>query len=679
MATLDPNKVRNIGIVGHGGVGKTILIERILHDAGLTSRLGSIDEGNTVCDYLDDEKERKCSIAMKLVHLDWKGTRIHIVDHPGYADFVGEMAASIPLLDGLVIVVDASTGVQVGTDNAWKYAEKFNVPRAFFVNKLDRDHTDFFEVVKGLQAVYGKQCAPLVIPVGQAAGLTGAVNIVSGDTGEVADVAAGLRDAMVEVVAETDEALTEKYLETLELSEEEFNQGLQTGISGGKIVPIIAGSVAKGVGLKDLLDVVANSFPSPLQRHVVTKDSKDVETEVKVSADGPFLGQVFRSVVDPFVGHLTLFRVLSGTLRSDSEFYNVTTNTKERTGKIYMLVGKEQKAATEVGPGDLAAMTKLKNTHFGDTLSVAGSDNQMPEIVLPNSMVKLAIVPKSRSDEDKIGEALNRLAEEDPTFTHYRDPDTGDHVIRGLGDLQLEILLNRMRRKFNVEAETQTPKVAYRETVRGKAEVQGKHKKQTGGHGQYGDVHLRISPNERGGGYKFVDSIVGGVVPKQYIPHVDKGSQEALLKGVISGHPVVDVIVDLFFGSYHAVDSSEMAFKIAASMAIQKGVREANPCLLEPIMEIAVTVPEDFMGDITGDLNSRRGRILGMDSLGGGRQSIRAHVPESEILRYATDLRSITGGRGYFDLKFSHYDEVPEHVARELIAAYEKSRAEGSS
>jgi elongation factor G len=679
MATLDPGKVRNVGIVGHGGVGKTMLIEHLLHDAGLTSRLGSVEEGNTVCDYLDDEKERKCSIAMKLVHLDWKGTRIHIVDHPGYADFVGEMAASIPLLDGLIIVVDASTGVQVGTDNAWKFAEKFNVPRAFFVNKLDRDHTDFAQVVKGLQAAYGKQCAPLVIPVGESAGLKGAVNIVSGDTSAVADVAAGLKEAMVEVVAETDEKLTEKYLETLELSAEEFNQGLQTGISAGKIVPIIAGSAAKGVGLKELLDVIADSFPSPLQRRVTAKNSKGEESEVKVSADGQFLAQVFRSVVDPFVGHLTLFRVLSGTLRSDSEFYNVSTNTKERTGKLYLLVGKEQKAVAEVGPGDLAAMTKLKNTHFNNTLSVAGADLLLPDVVLPQSMVKLAIVPKSRSDEDKIGEALNRLAEEDPTFTHHRDAETGDHVIRGMGDLQLEILLNRMKRKFNVEAETQIPKVAYRETVRGKAEVQGKHKKQTGGHGQYGDVHLRISPNERGGGYKFVDGIVGGVVPKQYIPHVDKGCQDALLKGVISGHMVVDVTVELFFGSYHAVDSSEMAFKIAASMAIQKGVREANPCLLEPIMEIAVTVPEEFMGDITGDLNSRRGRILGMDSLGGGRQCIRANVPESEILRYATELRSISGGRGAFELRFSHYDEVPEHVSRELIAAYEKSRAEGSS
>ncbi len=486
------------------------------------------------------------------------------------------------------------------------------------------------------------------------------------------------KEAIVEVVAETDEALMEKYLETFELSPEEFDKGLQKGISTGKIIPIIAGSIAKGLGHEELLDIIANSFPNPLERTVIAKNSAGEDIPITPDPDGPFVAQVFRSMVDPFVGHLTYFRVFSGTLRSDSDFYNSTTQTKERSGKIVMLIGKEQKQVAEVGPGDIAAMTKLKNTHFGDTLTVIGNDIKLPTIELPRSMVKLAIFPKSRSDEDRIGEALNRMAEEDPTFSHYRDNETGEHVIRGMGDLQIEILLNRMKRKYNVEAETRLPKVAYKETIRGKAEVQGKYKKQTGGHGQYGDVHLRLTPNERGGGYKFVDSIVGGVVPKQYIPAVDKGAQEALAKGVISGHPVVDIIVELFFGSYHPVDSSELAFKIAASLAIQKGVREANPCILEPIMEISVTVPEEFMGDITGDLNSRRGRILGMEPIGGGLQCIRAHVPEAEILRYATDLRSMTGGRGTFDLKFSHYDEVPEFIAKDIISAYEKSREAGN-
>jgi len=674
---IDASKVRNVGILGHGGSGKTMLIEHILHKAGRTSRIGKIEDGNTAGDYLDEEKERQQTICMKLMTVEWKGSRVHIVDHPGYVDFAGEIAASTPLLDGLVILVDATTGVQVGTDSAFKYAELHHTPRAFFVNKLDRENSSFDEAVEDIQKNYGLHCVPLVIPVGSASQLGGVVNIFSGENAAIADQIDTLRGRMKDVVAESDDALLEKYLEAGDLTPEEFNQGLQKGITSGKIVPILAGSVEKEIGIDELMDVIAHSFPSPLERHFVAKAPEGNDVEVKISPDGPFLGQVFRSIVDPYVGQLTLFRVISGTLRSDTDFYNVTTQTKERTGKIFFLCGKDQTQVPEAVPGDLAAMTKLKNTHFGDTIAVAGTRIEMPKIVLPQSMVKLAIVPKSRADEDKMGEALNRIAEEDPTFRHYRDKETGEHVVKGMGDLQLDILLERMKRKYSVECETRTPKVAYKETVRAKSEVQGKHKKQTGGHGQYGDVHLRISPNERGAGYEFVDSIVGGVVPKQYIPHVDRGSQDALGKGVIAGYPVVDIVVDLFFGSYHDVDSSELAFKIAASLAIQKGVKEARPCLLEPIMEIAVTVPDEYMGDVTGDLNSRRGRILGMEPGGPGRQCIRALVPEAEILRYSTDLRSMTGGRGTYMLKFSRYDEVPEHVAQGLIAAYEKARAAG--
>ncbi len=675
MATVDASKVRNVGFYGHGGTGKTILLEHILHAAGKTTRIGKIEEGNTVGDYLDEEVSRKQTLSLKLMHIDWNGSRIHMVDHPGYMDFVGEVAASAPVLDSFVIVVDATTGPQVGTDTAFEYANRYGTPRAIFVNKLDRENIDFEEVVRRLQENYGSHCVPLVIPVGSGEGLSGAVNILTSTDPAMADQVAEMKAALLDSVAESNDALLEKYLETGELSEEEFSRGLQEGIQKGKIVPIVAGSAQKDVGVKELLDLIASSFPSPLDRRVVAKDPSDKEKDVAVSADGPLLAQVFRSFIDPFVGQLTLFRVFSGTLRSDSEFFNVTRSAKERTGKLYMLNGKEQVQVDHVGPGDLAAMMKLKNTHFGDTIGVAGSNIELPKIELPASMVKLAIQPKSRADEDKIGEALNRLAEEDPTFSHYRDAETNEHVVRGMGDLQLDILLDRMKRKFNVEAETRTPKVAFKETVRGKSEVQGKHKKQSGGHGQYGDVHLRISPNERGAGYEFIDGIVGGVVPRQYIPHVDKGCHDALLKGVIAGYPVVDVKVELFYGSYHDVDSSEMAFKIAASLAIQKGVREANPCLLEPIVDLEVTVPEESMGDINGDLNSRRGRIMGMEPAGPGRQRIKAQVPESEILRYSADLRSMTGGRGTYKVTFSHYDMVPEHVAQEIIAAYEKQKA----
>jgi len=677
MANVAADKVRNVGVLGHGGTGKTMLIEHVLHMVGKTSRVGKIEDGNTVCDYLEEEIQRQQTIAMKLVNVEWSESRVHLVDHPGYVDFLGEVAASIPLLDGVVIVVDATSPIQVGTDNAYKYADRHSTPRAFFVNKLDRENTRFDEVVELIQQTYGNHCVPLVIPVGHAADLREVVNVLTGENAEVASQIEEIRSALTDVVAESDDELLEKYLESGELSPDEFHKGLQSGIQSGKIVPIVAGSVERELGIRELMDLIANSFPSPLNRKFVAKNLAGENVEVRVSPDTPFMAQVFRSVVDPFVGQLTLFRVITGTLRSDSDFFNVTTKSKERTGKIFMLCGKEQTPVAEVGPGDLAAITKLKNTHFGDTISVQGASLEMPKIPLPESMVKLAIRPKSRADEDKIGEALNRLAEEDPTFRHYRDTDTNEHVIRGMGDLQLDILLDRMKRKFNVEAETSTPKVAYRETIRRQAEAQGRHKKQTGGHGQFGDVHIRVKPRERDAGYEFIDSIVGGVVPRQYIPHVDKGSQDALARGIIAGYPVVDVAVELYYGSYHEVDSSEMAFKIAASLAIQKCVREADPCILEPIMVIAVTVPDDCMGDITGDLNSRRGRILGMDPAGPGRQCIRATVPEAEVLRYSTDLRSMTGGRGSYELKFDHYDVLPEHLAQQIIAEYEKSRKSG--
>ncbi len=675
MSSAESGSVRNVGILGHGGTGKTMLIEHALHAAGKTNRLGKIQEGNTVCDYLEEEIQRQQTISMKLTNLDWDGTRIHLVDHPGYADFLGEVASSVPVLDSVIILVDATTGIQVGTDNALRYANRYKTPRAIFINKLDRENSNFNNVVDQLRSAYGNQCVPLIIPLGEGDSLHGVVNILTGSSDELAGEIESVRSGIVDVVAESDDALLEKFLETGELSPEEFDQGLHNGIRAGKIVPIVAGSVEKEIGIKELLDMISHSFPTPSERKLVGKNGKGGEAEMKVDPKGPFIGQVFRSVVDPFVGQLTLFRVFSGTLRSDSDFYNVSTQSKERTGKLYLMNGKEQVQVDAVYPGDLAAMTKLKHTHFGNTIVSNGTEFLLPEIPLPESMVKLAIVPKSRADEDKIGEALNRIAEEDPTFSHYRDTATNEHIVRGMGDLQLDILLDRMKRKYHVEAETHTPKVAYKETVKGKSDVQGKHKKQSGGHGQYGDVHLRIAPNGRGEGYQFIDSIVGGVVPKQYIPHVDKGCQEALEKGVIAGYPVVDIIVELHFGSYHDVDSSEMAFKIAASMAIQRGVKEAKPCLLEPIMLIEITVPDDFMGDVNGDLNSRRGRIIGMEPIGGGRQTIKAHVPEGEVLRYSTELRSMTGGRGSYALTFDHYDEVPEHVAQQIVAEYEKSRA----
>ncbi|MDK1022047.1 MAG: elongation factor G [Candidatus Hydrogenedentes bacterium] len=677
MATVDAAKVRNVGIVGHGGCGKTMLIEHILHATGKTNRIGSIESGNTVGDYLEEEIEHGHTVSMKLMHVDWDGGRVHLIDHPGYLDFIGELASSAAILDAMVIVIDATSGPRAGTDAAMDYAKKYNVPRALFLNKLDHENVDYDAAVAQIQAAYGSACVPLVIPDGTGSELSEVVNIITGSSDKLADRIDSLKAAMLDTVAEADDELIEKYLEEGELSAEDFRRGLKTGIKNGTIIPILAGSAIKEIGIKELLSLVLEDFPSPLERCIVAHNGANSDVEVAPSPDAPFLGQVFRSVVDPYAGQLTLFRVLTGTLKSDSEFFNVSTGTKERTGKIVMLCGKEQTQVDSVGPGDLAAMTKLKKTHFGDTIGALGSELQLPRIELPESIVKRAITAKSRADEEKIGEALNRIAEEDPTFTHYRDTETNEHIIKGMGEIQLDVMLERMKSKYHVEAETHIPKVAYKETIKGNSDVRGKHKKQSGGHGQYGDVKLRLSPNERGGGYKFVDSVVGGVVPRQYIPHVDKGAQEALKRGVIAGYPVVDIVVELYFGSYHDVDSSEMAFKIAASHAINEGVKQARPCLIEPIVEIAVTVPTEFMGDINGDMSGRRGRIIGMDSAGPGREVIRAHVPEAEILRYSTDLRSMTQGLGSYTYKSSRYEEVPEHIAQQLISAHEKEKSSG--
>lgn len=674
MANIEPGKIRNVGIAGHGGVGKTSLVEQLLFNAGVINRRGKVEEGNTVCDYLEEEIEHKHSIQLCPAFIEADGYRIHFVDLPGYMDFQGELAATAPLIDALIIMVDASTGPQLGTDTAFKYVKKYHIPCAFFVNKLDRENTDFEEVVSQLKDAYGPQLAPIISPVGVAHDLTGVVNLIAAK--DLDKHQQELKTALTETVAETDDHLVEEYLETGEITPEEFEEGLHHGFHEDTVMPVLGGSVDKNIGVDEVVYLIQHVFDSPLEEEYTAKDNQGNEVKVEIGPDKPFLGQVFRSVVDPFVGHLTIFRVVTGTLKADGEFYNVTTQTKERTGKLYLLRGKENVQVDSVGPGDIAAMTKLKNTHFGDSIAAPGNELNLPPIELPNSLVKLAIRPVSRADEDKIGESLNRLAEEDPTFSHYRDPGTGEHLVRGMGDLQLDILMQRLKNKFHVEVETSVPKVAYRETVKGQSEVQGKHKKQTGGHGQYGDVHLRISPNDRGAGYEFIDKITGGVVPKQYIPAVDKGCVEALEKGVISGHPVVDVKVELFFGSYHNVDSSEMAFKVAASIAIQKGVKAAKPIILEPIVELTVDVPEDSMGDINGDLNSRRGRIIGMEPAGPGRQTIKAVVPEAEVLRYSADLRSLTAGRGTYDMKFATYEEVPDHVAKEIIAAYEKERAE---
>ncbi len=678
MAKPDLSKTRTIAIMGHGGAGKTTFVERVLFEAGVTTRQGTVSEGNTVSDYLDEEKARSHSISLTPIYFEYDGCRFHLIDCPGYADFVGEVAASVRVVDGVIIVVDSVEGIEIGTDTCWDYAKELGLSTLFFVNKLDRENAEFSRTVQELQMSYGHQCTPLCVPVGSAAELSVVVGLVGSKPDDVPegvrDQFNELREAMVDNIAEADDALLEKYLEEGSLSEDEIGAGLLNGIKQRAVVPILGGAAEKGIGVRNVLDLIVRSFPSPLDRqNVKATDADGAETTVEPVEDGPLCGFVFKTVSDPYVGNLTLFRVFSGTLAADSDFYNVTKRGKERVGSLFLLRGKEQVPVDMVYPGDIAAIPKLKNTDVNDTIAGTQSALTLPKIAFPEPMVRLAIEPKSRADEEKIGQALRRIAHEDHTFKTYRDEDTHDHIIAGMGDLHLDIVVDRLKHKYNVDVTTRVPQVPYRETIKSTVRVQGKYKKQSGGRGQYGDVWLEVSPLERGAGFEFEEKLFGGDVPRNYIPAVEKGVVEALAKGVIAGYPVVDLKVVLYDGSHHPVDSSDMAFQIAGSMAIQKAVEQAQHCLLEPIMNLEITVPNDNMGDIAGDLNSRRGRILGVEP-GIGKQTVQAQVPLAEVLRYSTDLRSMTGGRGSFSMRLAHYEEVPQRIADEIIAARQKEK-----
>ncbi|MCD6287618.1 MAG: elongation factor G, partial [Candidatus Hydrogenedentes bacterium] len=602
----------------------------------------------------------------------------NLIDCPGYADFVGETAAAVRVVDGLILVVDGVDGIQVGTDTAWEYATKLGIPTLVFINKLDRENANFSQRVNDIQLSYGSQCSPLCIPLGAGTELSGVASLVGTDPTDVPenvrDQFTEMREKMIDSIAEADDTLLEKYLEEGELSDDEIATGLLSGIKQRSVVPIMGGSGEKDVGVKEMLDFITRSFPAPLDRQdLVAVNEKGEETHITPTADGPFYGFVFKTVSDPYVGNLTLVRVYSGTLSSDGDFYNVTKRNKERVGGLLMLCGKEQHSVDKVYPGDIVAIPKLKNTEVSDTLASTQTDAALPPIEFPEPMVRLAIKPKSRADEDKLGQALHRIENEDHTFKTYRDNETHDQIIAGMGDLHLGIIVDRMKNRYNVEVTTSLPQVPYRETIKSKVQVQGRYKKQSGGRGQFGDVWIEVEPLERGAGFVFEERIVGGVVPRNYIPAVEKGIVEALSKGVVAGYQIVDIKVVLYDGSHHPVDSSDMAFKIAGSMAIQKAVEQAQNCLLEPIMDIEITVPNENMGDITGDLNSRRGRIMGMEP-GIGKQTVKAQVPLAEVLRYSTDLRSITGGRASFKMSFSHYDEVPQRLADEIVARKQKEK-----
>lgn len=690
MKQYATDKLRNVALVAHGGAGKTSLAEALLYRSGATKRLGSVDEGTSILDYDPEEVKRRVSITTSVAPVEWKDHKVNILDTPGYFDFAGEVISSLRVADGAVVVVCATNGVEVGTEKVWEYADNYQLPRLVFVNKLERENADFFKVLGELQEMYGSQVIPIQLPIGQSENFRGIVDLVKmkalvynkGKVEETdipseleSDVATH-REALVEAVAVTDDELAMKYLEGETLSQEELEEALGEGTRTRQIIPVLCGSAQVVAGVDTLMDYCVQCLPAPNQMGTVTGVDPTSDTEItwQQSAEENLSALVYKTMADPYVGRLTLFRVYSGVLESDSQVYNSTRQIDERIGQVFLIKGKEQIPVDSVVAGDLAAVAKLQETTTGDTLCSKNTPIKLPTVDFPTPSLIMAIQPKTKGDEEKIATGLNRLQEEDPTFTVTRITETGQTVVAGMGDMHLEIAASRLASKFGVEVELSIPKVPYKETIKGKADVEGRHKKQSGGRGQYGHVFVKLEPLPSGSGFEFVDDIFGGAVPRQYIPAVEKGIVETLAEGVVAGYPVVDVRVTLYDGSYHSVDSSEMAFKIAASMAFKKGFMDAQPILLEPIMNVEVTVPDAYMGDIIGDLNKKRGRILGMDPKN-GHQIIRAQVPQAELFRYATDLRSITQGRGSFTMTFDHYEEVPGNIAEQVIAESQEETA----
>ncbi|MBM4441970.1 MAG: elongation factor G [Candidatus Rokubacteria bacterium] len=690
---IEIGKIRNVGIVGHGGVGKTSLVEALLHTAGAVTRLGKVDDGTTTTDFDPDEIKRKISINTALAHCEWKGCHVNLVDTPGYGDFIADARAGLRVVEAAIVVVDAVAGVQVQTEKVWKFANDYDLPRAVVVNRLDRERADFFRTLESLTRRLKGRLVPLHVPIGEEHGFKGFVELVGMKAltyadgkqtqgpppAELAERVKEWREKLVEAAAETDDELLAKYLEEGALGEDEMLKALRAGITQGKIVPVLCAAATREIGCQPLLDLIAHEFPSPADRGEVAGTDLKTKQSATRAADprAPVTALVFKTLSDPHVGKLSLFRVYSGTLKADTNLVNANRGGKERMGHISWMQGKTVKAVDALGPGEIGVVAKLKETLTGETLADEAHLFELPRIEFPEPAISFAIQPKTRGDEDKISTALARIAEEDPTVHYHFDPETKQLLVSGVGSMHVEMVVERMKRKYNVDVVLLPPRIPYKETVKGRAEGQGKYKKQTGGRGQYGDTWLRVEPLARGGGFEFVDDIFGGAVPRNFIPSVEKGVRDCMKKGILAGYPIVDLKVSLYDGSYHDVDSSDMAFQIAASMGLQKVFMEAHPILLEPVMNVEVTCPSENAGDVIGDLNSRRGRINGMEPAGEV-AIVRASVPMSEMLTYESALRSMTGGRGGYSMEFNHYEEVPAFMAEKVIkeAKAEKEKAE---
>ena len=687
MPQYTTEQIRNVVLLSHSGAGKTALSEAMLYSTGAITRLGKVDQGNTTSDYDPDEVKRKSSIYLSLVPCEWQGMKVNIMDTPGYADFIGEVTAAVRVADSAVIVVCAASGVEVGTELSWGYSDEQKIPRLVFVNKIDRENADFLKVLEELQAHFGKMCLPIELPIGAQQNFTGVIDLITMKTysqdqeGEIPDSLRGqaeeFRDKLVEAVAETDDDLIAKYLEGEALTEEEIRRGLRVATVSGHVVPVLVGSALENLGTTRLLDSISHYLPSPKDRDPISATNTQTKQDETIEPDptAPLAALVFKTSADPYVGKLTYFRVFSGTINSDSIAWNATRNSQERVAQLFMIRGKVQEPIPYLIAGDIGAVAKLAETSTGDTLCGKDHPLALPAIAFPLPTMSVAVHPKTKADLDKLGSSLSRIAEEDPSLHVRRDADTAETILSGMGEAQLEVVAEKMKRKFGVDVLIEIPKIPYKETITVPIRAEYKHKKQTGGHGQYGHVFLELEPLPRGTGNEFSSRIVGGSVPKNYFPAVEKGVFEALQEGVLAKQPVVDVKVTLYDGTFHAVDSSEMAFKIASSHATKNGLSDGHPVLLEPIMMMRITVPESFTGDIMGDLNSKRAKVMGMTPQGGW-SVIEARAPLSEVQRYAIDMRSITQGKGSFQMELSHYEEVPAHITQRITAEGEKEKGD---
>ena len=687
MGKFDTTKIRNLGIVGQGDAGKTSLTEAMLFNAGMTDRLGKVDDGTSNMDFEPEEIKRHITIGSSLHHCEWDGHGLHIVDTPGYTNFLHDTRNCLRILGGAVLLVSAVDGVKAQTNTLWKWMDEFEVPRIAFINKLDRERSDYLKAIDDLEKSLGTRPVPVNMPIGSEDNFKGIIDLIAMKArifqfdekgtykeeeipAEYQEEAERLRLMMVEAAAEGDDELMEKYLETESLTNEEVFRGLREGTLTGVFTPVLCGSATSNIGVRQLLDYITVCLPSPIDKgtQIGTNPKTGDEEKREPSPQEPFSAMVFKTISDPYAGKLTLFRIYSGTLKPDTVVMNPNKECTERIAAIYEMEGKKQHSVTEAEAGDIIAVAKLKETATGDTLCDGAKPILYESPMALKPVISFALAAKSKGDEDKIHGGLQRLMEEDPTLQVVRDEETKEMILSGMGQVHVEVACEKLKRKFGVEVVLKEPKVPYRETIKKSVDQAYRHKKQSGGRGQFADVSIKLEPRNRSEGYEFVDKIVGGVIPRQYIPAVDKGIQEVMRKGPMAGYPVQDFRVTLFDGGHHSVDSSEMAFKIAGSMAFKKAVIAANPTLLEPIMEMEITVPDDCVGDVIGDMNSRRGKVLGVDPQGSN-QVVKVTVPMAEVLKYAPELRSMTSDRGLFTMEFSHYEEVPSHLTAKILAA----------